>query len=341
MTVKREVAMVKMKSIASCAFVAGALLLGSRSSRAATYYVGVNGSDSNPGTSASPFRTLQAGVDAARAGDTVLVGDGTYGPTGGAGSMGVTLNTGGSPSAWITLKAAHKGMAVLDCQMVCQAYINLPSASAAYWVIQDFDIRNGTSFGIVAYPAGSNNIRIQGNVIHHIGNHYDSTAQGIAGIFTDANANVTVDGNVIHDVGRTAVLTGSHDHGIYTHGVNMVISNNVFYNALNGWHIQTAVGFSGTIANNTFFGPNPYPGKVGQIVLWDPEGSMTVRNNLFYNPGSYAITNVGVSFSGPCSIDHNLVFSNSGERHAHVRDRVGAGVVEKVVSNGHAPFGIP
>ena len=319
--------MAKVQSIAARVLTAVGLLLGSQYARAATYYVATTGSNSNPGTLASPFQTLQAGVNAAHAGDTVIVRDGTYGPTGGAGSMGVTINTGGSPSAWITLQAEHKGMAVLDCQLVCQAYINLPSASAAYWKILGFDITGGSSFGIVAYPAGANNLLIQGNTIHNIGNHYDSTAQGIAGVFTDANVNVTVDGNVIHDVGRTAVLTGSHDHGIYTHGVNMVISNNVFYNILNGWHIQTAVGFSGTIANNTFFGPNPYPGKVGQVVIWDPEGSISIRNNVFYNPNSVAVTNVGVSFSGPCSFDHNIVYSKTSSGLAMI-DSLPSGCVQ-------------
>jgi hypothetical protein len=300
-----------MKSILSPVLAAG-LMACCQCVLAATYYVAPTGSNSNPGTSANPFLTLQAGVNAVRAGDTIIVRDGTYGPTGGPGSMGVTINTSGSASAPITLKAENKGKAILDCRMVCHAYFNFPSASGAYWVIQGFDIRNATNFGIVIYPAGSNNLLIQGNIIHHIGNRVDTTAQGIAGIFTDANMNIVVDGNVIHDVGRTSVLTGAHDHGIYTHGRNMVISNNVFFNARNGWHIQTAVNFSGTIANNTFFGPNPYPGKIGQMVVWDPNGSVLVRNNIFYNPVSYAIDNVGASVSGPCSLDHNIVFSDSG-----------------------------
>lgn len=298
------------KRVVASALLAGFLLAGGGAARAATYYVSPAGSNTGAGTITSPFLTIQKAADAARAGDTVIVRDGTYGPTGGAGSFGVTMKTGGTSAAWITLKAEHPGMAILDCQKVCQAYINLPTAAASYWVIQGLDIRNTTRFGIVAYPAGASNLRILGNLIHHIGNVVDNTTQGIAGVFTDANANVVVDGNVIHDVGRTSVLTGTHDHGIYTHGLNMVITNNVFYNALNGWHIQTASGFSGTIANNTFFGPNTYPGKVGQIVVWDPEGAVAIRNNIFYNPGGVAIANVGVSFTS-CAIDHNLVYSRT------------------------------
>ncbi len=45
---------------------------------AAEYYVATTGSDSNPGTQASPFATLQKGADTAVAGDTVWIRGGTY-----------------------------------------------------------------------------------------------------------------------------------------------------------------------------------------------------------------------------------------------------------------------
>jgi MYXO-CTERM domain-containing protein len=50
---------------------------------AAEYYVSTTGSDSNPGTQASPFATLTKGVSSAGAGDTVYIGGGTYYPSGG------------------------------------------------------------------------------------------------------------------------------------------------------------------------------------------------------------------------------------------------------------------
>jgi len=45
---------------------------------AAEYYVSTTGSDSNPGTLAAPFATLQKGADTAVAGDTVWIRGGTY-----------------------------------------------------------------------------------------------------------------------------------------------------------------------------------------------------------------------------------------------------------------------
>ncbi len=54
------------------------LFSGVCSLHAATYYVATNGSDSNPGTLASPFATVQRGQLAASAGDTVYIRGGTY-----------------------------------------------------------------------------------------------------------------------------------------------------------------------------------------------------------------------------------------------------------------------
>src|ERR1043165_6677621 len=44
---------------------------------AATFYASPSGNDSNPGTSARPWRTLQAGK-AMKPGDTLLIADGQY-----------------------------------------------------------------------------------------------------------------------------------------------------------------------------------------------------------------------------------------------------------------------
>ena len=286
------------------------LLVASLAPAAATsWFVAPSGSDGNPGTSAAPFATLQAGVNAAVAGDTIVVRDGVYGPTGGSGSMGVSISKAGTAGAWITLQAEHDGAAILDCQGVCHSYISLGGGSA-YWIIRGFDIRNGQWAGIFANGGGAQSVVIRRNLIHNIGNRYDASSIGIMGIYTDASASSwTIDGNIFHDIGRTAVLTGTHDHGIYTHGGSMTIVNNVFYNLKNGWHIQTADGFSGTIANNTFYGPDPVAGTVGQVMLWGADSNLAVRDNIFYGANSVGVTSYALTVSGSCSFDHNLTFT--------------------------------
>ena len=144
-----------MRSIASCAFVA-ALTFGSGSSRAATYYVATNGSNSNPGTSASPFLTVQAGVNKAVAGDTIIVANGIYGGCT-SGAMAVTINKAGSTSGWITLKAANKGGAILDGGKLCHSYFTL-GTSSAYWIIQGFEIRNAHWSAVWSNSGGGKNV---------------------------------------------------------------------------------------------------------------------------------------------------------------------------------------
>jgi hypothetical protein len=280
-----------------------------QSSGAATWYVATTGSDSNPGTSAAPFASVQRGVNAAGPGDTILVGDGTYGYSGAAQGFAVTLSKAGSAGAWITLQAQHPGAAILDCRLSCHSYINFASGSA-YWTIRGFDIRNGFWGGIFSNSGGAQNVLIQSNIIHHIGNRPETSPYGIMGIYTDAGAsNFRVDGNIIHDVGRTANQDGRHDHGIYAHG-GMTITNNVFYNVLNGWHIQTADGFHGAIANNTFIGETPQTSTNGQIILWGADSNVLVRNNIFYGARGSGVATYAVTIAGSCTMDHNLVFGS-------------------------------
>ena len=72
-----------------------------------TYYVSsIIGSDSNAGTSSSaPLATLQDAANLVKAGDTVLVMNGTYTSPGG-GTDVLDITTSGTASAPITFQAA-------------------------------------------------------------------------------------------------------------------------------------------------------------------------------------------------------------------------------------------
>lgn len=278
---------------------------------ATVYYVATGGKDSGKGSRTAPFRTVMRGMQAASAGDTVIVGDGTYGHEG-AVTRGdenhdnhspVVLRKSGRPDAWITLRAETKWGAILDCEMRCDAYIDL--FNSAYIVIEGFVITRGFKEAIHTNDA-AHHITIRGNRIEYIANRPSSTVLGLSGMYTNpACHDFIVEGNVFHDIGRSN--PSQLDHALYLRGSNMTVTNNVFYNIHHGWSIQTAEGLNwGLIVNNVFAFENA-PHKSGQIMLWGRQANLTIRNNIFYEADKFAIVRYQASVSS-CNIDHNVIY---------------------------------
>ena len=72
------------------------------------YHVGPAGSDAAPGSALQPFRTIQRGADAARAGDTVLIAPGIYR------ERAISIRNGGTAAAPVTFRAAGGGRSIID-----------------------------------------------------------------------------------------------------------------------------------------------------------------------------------------------------------------------------------
>jgi hypothetical protein len=98
-------------SVLLSAAVAFLVLLAVGRAQATEYYVAPTGSDSNPGTMASPFASIQKGNDAAAAGDTVWLRAGTYYST-----KQITLSKSGTSDTNRTKFWAYQNeVPVLDC----------------------------------------------------------------------------------------------------------------------------------------------------------------------------------------------------------------------------------
>ena len=118
------------------------------SSVGATYHVSTAGSDSNPGTLALPFRTIQQAVNVVTPGDTILVHPGTY-------TQKVIITRSGSAGKFITLRPAEDPDVIpvtiqatfppSDCSATAPFYDRTISIvnGADYWIIRDFRIEGG------------------------------------------------------------------------------------------------------------------------------------------------------------------------------------------------------
>lgn len=250
------------------------------------YYVSPSGSDGNNGLGA-PFASIQKGINAAQPGDAITL-QGRFGP-----GQTCNINKAGSQGAPITLLGQG---ATLDGQGSISRWVDFQGGSA-WWIVQDLEIMGALNGGVWANSGGAQNITCRNLHIHHIGGAYDGSTYGIVGIYTDASGVMRVEGCNIHSIGRSGGGNNSYDHGIYSHG-HIDIIGNQFSDSRQGWHIQTADGYSGSIQGNSFDGPNLFPNKDGQIMLWGACGPIDISGNAFNNlGGGPAIVDVG--FSSP------------------------------------------
>src|SRR5205823_5668289 len=139
-----------------------------------TYYVSPTGSNSNAGTSAAPWRTIQKAANTINGGDTVIVNAGTY-------NERVQVRTPGSAGKLLDFQA--QGSVVMQGFNIQTDYVrvngfeitNTPGSSPT-------DRTNGSG----VYISGNHN-EISDNYIHH------STAAGI--FLTSSASNTTISGN--------------------------------------------------------------------------------------------------------------------------------------------------
>jgi hypothetical protein len=278
---------------------------------AATYYVAPNGSNSNKGSSGSPFRTIQKAADIVNPGDVVIVRDGVY--TGGS-TLVVEISRSGTASQWITFKAENEWGAIIDGRNNSTRHGIDLDEGVGYVRLEGFRIRGTISGGFSAYE-DTHDIVYYRNLLHDIGRNCTDTEGGQVGFRDDeTSTRIVYDSNVLHTIGRLRPHEGcinlstnnyvNHDHGMYLWGSHLTIVNNVFYNIRSGWSIQSAEGANDwLIVNNTFAFPNP--DRDGHVVLWNSNRNFVIANNIFYQPRNAAIQLT------PCAGKTNVVVRNN------------------------------
>jgi len=206
-----------------------------------TFYVSTAGNDSNPGTQAAPWRTVQHAADTVRAGSTVNVRGGVYEEL-------VSIKASGNPSdGYITFRSYPGETAVLDAAHFTPAGRTavLTIQDKSYIRIEGFEIRNFHTaehrlapLGISVMGAGSH-IELLKNNVHHIEQTFEGrdapgsggNGFGIAVYGTDAKTPITdliIDGNEVHHLqtgsSESLVVNGNVTNFRITH--NVVHDNN-------------------------------------------------------------------------------------------------------------------
>ncbi|MEP7284550.1 MAG: right-handed parallel beta-helix repeat-containing protein [Chloroflexota bacterium] len=302
------------------------------------YYVAITGSNSNPGTAAQPFRTINYGSSKLHAGATLIVGPGTY-----AESLENAIPAGTSWAQPVTLLAWPRNSVILRPNSGVQRVINFQDD--IHYVVVD-------GFVIDAINSSIDGIKFQGNPgranVHHINivntEVKNAPRQGI--LVSDLDEYIDFNNVTVHDNGST-----DFDHGIYIQGSHITVENSSFFRNA-GWGIHMYGGsnnynvarnnrlydnarlglrgkgigvYTGTgalVYNNLIWGSNEAGIQVGSgannvaiynntiaknrdagVIIESDATNVTFRNNIIYQPTGSAFTNQGAG----TVIDHNLI----------------------------------
>jgi Protein of unknown function (DUF1565) len=292
----------------------------------AAFYVSTTGSDSNSGSFASPWRTIQHAANSAGPGSTVYVMGGVYHET-------VTLPASGSASAGYIVFESYPGQtAVLDgtgLSIPGGQYGLFTIQNQSYIAISGFEIRNYSTNSTSAVPVGiyitgaDSFIQILGNHIHDIfttARGCNANALGMAVYGSSAPAsinNLTISGNQIDHLTTGCSESLSLDGNVE----NWSVTNNLIHDN-NNIGID-AIGFEGV-------SPNP---------VYDQARNGEISGNIVYNITSYdnpaygaqyAADGIYVDGGARITVERNVVhhadlaLEMASEHYSHVTSYVTA-----------------
>lgn len=175
------------------------LLLFSSLAQAATYYVATTGNDTNAGTQAQPFLTLQKGLAAAVNGDAVLVANGTYT---GAGNTNLSFS-----GKTITLRSlGGAANCILDCEAAARAFA-FTSGETAGTILEGVTIKNASFPGGGGILIQNASPTLRNCILDHCASDFGGALKLESGSPTLTNCLLT--GNSAVEEGGALYLSGS------------------------------------------------------------------------------------------------------------------------------------
>ena len=268
-----------------------------------SFYVSTTGSDTNAGTSAAPWKTIQHAANEAIAGDTVFVFGGTY-------HESVNLPHSGSGAAGSIVFRSYPGeTAIVDgtgvtcCSDSIQGLFNI-TGDQSYLILEGLEIQNYASTNVNNEPAGiyvtgsGKYLQFLFNTVHGIaetaGPNGNAHGIGLYGTATTPLSNITLRGNNVYGMvtgnSETITLDGNVDG--FT-----IIENNVHNN--NNLGID-ATGFYGT-------GPSGYDQARNGVISHNTVYDITSLNNPAYN--GYGADGIYCDGCTEVVIERNLVYN--------------------------------
>ncbi|MGZ3771022.1 MAG: chondroitinase-B domain-containing protein, partial [Bdellovibrio sp.] len=249
---------------------------------ASTYHVRKDGSDTscngsvNASAATAPncaFLTIQNGVSAAQAGDTVVVHSGDYT------SASITSVRTGTTSSPITIQAAAGEIATIS-----EVTIN---SGHDYVTVEGFQI-TGFIGAQGLFKLNGNSSKILNNYFYSnkTQDYYDAVA-----IYMNINtSNVLIDGNTFDGKSTPNKVGPSIYIPIAAKGSNQIISHNLFKDLVDPERIMDLNGFSNsTISNNevrnvTYNGTNGAHVDIFQyFASSEPTQYVIIENNYFHD----------------------------------------------------------
>lgn len=262
------------------------------------YYVAVNGSDSNSGSSSSPWGTLQHAADSVTAGDTVEIKSGTY-------NAGFTMETSGANGSPITFRAESGSAEVI---------INAPSGqrdtifldNSDYIIIDGLKVQNAPRAAIrLSY---SDHVTIK---------NCELANNSRWGVFTDFSDFTTIEDSQAYGSGE--------EHGIYISNSSdsaVMKRNRCYNNAGCGIQINADPSMGGDgISSNCVIDSNICYGNGnagGAAINLASVRNSVISNNVLYNnyAGGIAAWDDGQGEgwgSNNLTIINNTIYFVSGE----------------------------
>ena len=269
------------------------------------FYVATTGNDSNDGSFAAPWRTIQHAANTAVAGDTVYVMGGVYNEI-------VTFpNSGSAASGYITFESYPGQTAIIDgtgLSVPGGQYGLLQIQNRNYLAIAGFEIRNYTSNSIADVPIGifitgaDNFIQILGNRVHDIvttAKGCQANALGVAAYGSRAPASInhlTITGNEVYDnttgCSETVTLNGNVKNWSVTNNL-IHDNNNIGFDAIGFEHVSPQAAYdrarngevSGNIIYNITSYDNPAYGKqfAADGIYVDGGTQIVIERNLVHH----------------------------------------------------------